>query len=252
MTAHCDRNSSDGPPNYFCFFYKNYIKGVCIGFACVAAFLIIYFSFSKQEFEFDYNTFSFWISTLATVAAIFYSWIATFDKWKESFPKKMTVYFKTCDGHDKFEPKTVSVGFESDIRPYAQQIGRQLNGGKNLDLDSKYTAKKDYNTKERVTNYTVVMHLKDKLEQEPSPPATHMTIDLSSLYKGETAKLADLPRYEQEAIRMAGDGNNITLTGSGPIWLYLRIAHALHGKARSLTYTSPVTDKVTIFDHSPE
>lgn len=252
MTDSCDGESSAAPPSYFVFFWKNYIKGVFIGLAFVAVLWLIYFFFSKQTFQLDYNTFSFWISTLATVAAIFYSWIATFDKWKESFPKKMTVYFKTCDEHNKFDPKTVSVGFESDIRPYAQQIGRQLNGGKNLDLDSKYTVKKYYNTKERITNYTVVMYLKDKLEQKPSPPATHMIIDISSLYEGDTAKLADLPRYEQEAIRMAGDGNDITLTGSGPIWLYLRIAHTLHGKARSLTYTSPVTDKVPIFDHSPE
>ncbi len=28
-------------------------------------------------------------------------------------------------------------------------------------------------------------------------------------------------------------------------------AHALHGKARKLTYTSPVSGEVVIFDHNP-
>ncbi|MEW6419599.1 MAG: hypothetical protein AB1480_16045 [Nitrospirota bacterium] len=35
------------------------------------------------------------------------------------------------------------------------------------------------------------------------------------------------------------------------IWLYLKIAHALHGKARKLIYRSPVTGNVVIFDLSP-
>jgi len=40
------------------------------------------------------------------------------------------------------------------------------------------------------------------------------------------------------------------LTGAAPVWLYLRVAHALHGKARKLIYRSPVTGDVAIFDHS--
>jgi hypothetical protein len=31
----------------------------------------------------------------------------------------------------------------------------------------------------------------------------------------------------------------------------LRLAHALHGRVRSLSYTSPVSGEVTIFDHTP-
>ncbi|RLA95047.1 MAG: hypothetical protein DRG83_19050 [Deltaproteobacteria bacterium] len=41
------------------------------------------------------------------------------------------------------------------------------------------------------------------------------------------------------------------LTGQVPIWLYLAVAHALHGKAKKLVYDSPVTGEVVIFDHSP-
>jgi hypothetical protein len=46
-------------------------------------------------------------------------------------------------------------------------------------------------------------------------------------------------------------GSDVTITGNAPIWLYLRIAHALHGRARILTYNSPVTGLMEIFNHNP-
>ncbi len=77
-------------------------------------------------------------------------------------------------------------------------------------------------------------------------------IKISELYKStSTAKLAHLDTYIQKALSLAGEGNDVVLTGSGPIWLYLKIAHALHGKAKKLSYRSPVTGEVVIFDHSP-
>jgi hypothetical protein len=75
-------------------------------------------------------------------------------------------------------------------------------------------------------------------------------INLASLYD-ETAKLASLTDYEQQAKALAGEGQEVVLTGAAPVWLYLRIAHALHGKAKSLVYRSPVTGDVVIFDHNP-
>ena len=82
---------------------------------------------------------------------------------------------------------------------------------------------------------------------------TPIIIDIETLYSStETAKLADLPEYVRNAQEMAGSGNVVTLTGRGPIWLYLKVAHALHGKARKLMYDSPVTGEVVIFDHSPD
>ena len=77
-----------------------------------------------------------------------------------------------------------------------------------------------------------------------------ITIDLSTLYQ-ETAKLSELPCYEDQVRQLAGDGNDITLTGAAPVWLYLRLSHTLHGKAKSLHYDSPVTGKVLIYDHNP-
>jgi CRISPR-associated protein (Cas_csx3) len=75
-------------------------------------------------------------------------------------------------------------------------------------------------------------------------------IDLSTFYT-DTAKLSELDNYEAEALTRAGEGNEVTLTGAAPVWLYLRIAHALHGKARKLLYSSPVTGEIIIFDHNP-
>ena len=76
-------------------------------------------------------------------------------------------------------------------------------------------------------------------------------VDLSNFYT-DTAKLPELDTYIQKAKELAGEGNNIILTGSAPVWLYLAVAHALHGKAKKLIYRSPVTRDVLIFDHSPE
>ena len=75
-------------------------------------------------------------------------------------------------------------------------------------------------------------------------------IDLRSVYEA-TAKVAELQAYVAKALELAGEGNEVVLTGQAPIWLYLKIAHALHGKARALKYSSPVTGEVVIFDHDP-
>jgi hypothetical protein len=77
-----------------------------------------------------------------------------------------------------------------------------------------------------------------------------VVIELNLLFVG-TAKLAELNQYIDKAKELAGEGNDIVLTGAGPVWLYLKIAHALHGKARKLTYRSPATGDVVIFDHNP-
>lgn len=82
-------------------------------------------------------------------------------------------------------------------------------------------------------------------------------VDLKSLY-GETAKLEELPDYIEKAKELAGDGNEVVLTGAAPIWLYLKVAHALHGKAKKVIYRSPALKNeqgeqvdVVIFDHDP-
>ena len=79
-----------------------------------------------------------------------------------------------------------------------------------------------------------------------------MTLDLATLYAATgTAKLADLPSYEARVRDIVPPGADVTLTGHAPVWLYLRLAHALHGRARTLTYDSPLTGPVVVFDHDP-
>ena len=79
-------------------------------------------------------------------------------------------------------------------------------------------------------------------------------INLEEIYhKPSIAKLSDLPKYLAEVERIAGEGNIVILTGSAPIWLYLKVAHFLHGKVKKLIYHSPATGDVDIliFDHDP-
>lgn len=77
-----------------------------------------------------------------------------------------------------------------------------------------------------------------------------ITINLSTFYT-KTAKLSYLPMYIQKALEQAGEGQEVILTGPAPVWLYLAIAHALHGKAEKLIYHSPITGSVEIFNHNP-
>jgi hypothetical protein len=79
-----------------------------------------------------------------------------------------------------------------------------------------------------------------------------VVIDVSTLYAATgTAKLADLEAYCRKARELAGEGQDIVLTGAGPVWLYLSVSHVLHGKVRKLSYSSPVTGEVVIYDHNP-
>ena len=75
-------------------------------------------------------------------------------------------------------------------------------------------------------------------------------INLEEFYS-EQAKINQIPEYINHAKKLAGEGNDIILTGKAPIWLYLVIAHALHGVVRSLYYRSPITGDVKIFEHNP-
>jgi hypothetical protein len=79
-----------------------------------------------------------------------------------------------------------------------------------------------------------------------------VNLDLSTLYSSTgQAKLASLPDYERAALAAVPPGVEVTVTGHAPVWMYLRIAHALHGHAKRLVYESPVTGPVEVFNHDP-
>jgi CRISPR-associated Csx3 family protein len=79
-----------------------------------------------------------------------------------------------------------------------------------------------------------------------------VVIDVEALYRelGATALQEHLSAYERAALQQADEGEEVVLTGRGPIWLYLRLAHVLHGAARSLSYRAPEAGEVRIFDHT--
>jgi hypothetical protein len=93
--------------------------------------------------------------------------------------------------------------------------------------------------------------LEPLLEEAPTDPlwSGRVVVDLETVYSG-TAKLDELPLYVAQVLERAGEGTEVILTGRAPVWLYLAVTHALHGKARRLVYSSPVTGEVVIFDHS--
>jgi hypothetical protein len=78
-------------------------------------------------------------------------------------------------------------------------------------------------------------------------------LEIIAIYTVEytSSRLNQLSYYIAKAKAQVGEGNDVTLTGPGPVWLYLSVAHALHGIAKSLTYESPVTGPVIIFNHDP-
>jgi CRISPR-associated Csx3 family protein len=77
-------------------------------------------------------------------------------------------------------------------------------------------------------------------------------IHVNELYEADgQAKLSHLSSYEARCVEQAEEGREVVLTGAGPIWLYLRLAHVLHGKVMVLYYDSPVTGEVEIFNHNP-
>lgn len=78
-----------------------------------------------------------------------------------------------------------------------------------------------------------------------------MTLDLSRLIGAGPAKLALLPTYLRRAVRRVTPGAEVVITGQAPVWLYLCVAHALHGRVRVLYYESPVSGRVEVFNHDP-
>ena len=78
-----------------------------------------------------------------------------------------------------------------------------------------------------------------------------VVVDLEVILQHGTAKLSHLADYEARALGAAGHGNVVVLTGRAPVWLYLKVAHALHGVARRLVYRAPALRdaEVVVFDH---
>ena len=76
-------------------------------------------------------------------------------------------------------------------------------------------------------------------------------IDFSTFYSSR-AKFSEISSYRQKAIDLADNDKEVVLTGVAPVWLYLDIANALHGRVKSRIYRNPVTGDAVIGDYAPE
>jgi len=82
------------------------------------------------------------------------------------------------------------------------------------------------------------------------PKLEKRRINLSDLHQGQ-ARINLSQEYLAKASEIAGVGREVILTGAAPVWMYLKIAHSLHGKVTTLKYDSPSTGEILIFDHNP-
>ena len=71
-------------------------------------------------------------------------------------------------------------------------------------------------------------------------PATQETADALA-----RAAVELLPKWE---VGMDAP-DSVILTGPGPVWGYLCIAHALHGRVPKLVYAAPNAPEIIIFNH---
>jgi len=218
------------------------------------------------------------VLTLLTLMFAFLVWFGTTSlSWINSLPKKLNVEF-IYNGRVIIKCIHANLPHEADIRNLGQQIGRQMvpdNPILQFKPESiRYEkSKRAFDNEGNMVNEFAATFtlskipyqiLEDNIPIIRSPPFDipltaqipgeaekgRYTIDLKTFFN-DVAKLADLPTYINKALDQAGEGDEIVLTGKAPVWLYLAVAHALHGKAKKLVYRSPVTDDVVIFDHNP-
>ena len=86
-------------------------------------------------------------------------------------------------------------------------------------------------------------------------------VDLETIYKvfNENAKVDLIPKYcesiDKQIIQQMPKEllreTTFVLTGRAPVWLYLVVAHYLHGKVYKLSYDDGKGLRVKIFDHTP-
>lgn len=89
------------------------------------------------------------------------------------------------------------------------------------------------------------------MTQETKPTEEYkIIINLQDMHEGQ-AKLYKMEEYLSKSQELAGYGNEVTLTGAAPVWMYLKIALSLQGKALRVYYEAPNCGSILIFDHYP-
>ena len=219
------------------------------------------------------------IKLIITVLTLFFIivvwWVELRKDWRRSLPKYLHARFF----YGKDELKEMSdvryarVIDEGDMRSHAQQIGGQKIIGRYLAIDAscyeikkvlKYGLIEEYGEPEAFWHFIITTQLSERPTLKTNNPNVDdkekdkskdkereedaIIISIDNLYQ-ENAMQKDLSEYIKEAEKIAGSGKNIVLTGGAPVWLYLTLAHALHGKVKTLKYRSPEAGDVLIVNH---
>lgn len=216
------------------------------------------------------------IELIITILTLFFVivvwWVELREDWRQSLPKYLHARFFYCKKElkDMSDVRYARVIDEGDMRAHAQQIGSQKIVGGRLAIDAScYELKKilKYGLIEEYGEPEVFWHfiITTQLEKMPILKANNLSLDnnansqvkedknsvvisVNDLYQGNAIQ-KEIPTYIAKIEEIAGNGKNIVLTGKAPIWLYLTLAHALHGKIKTLKYRSPEAEDILIMDH---
>ncbi len=74
-------------------------------------------------------------------------------------------------------------------------------------------------------------------------------IDLTTFYE-EAPEQKSVDAYVRKALDLAGNWNEVALSGNAPVWLYMAIANALQAKAKKLIYRSSAMGDMVVFDRN--
>ncbi len=113
-------------------------------FLTVIVFIWVFF-FSSKETSIDFLVWNNWnkfITVLTFIVAIAIGWLNYIRSWEDNLPNKLTVHFVYNEKYI-MSAYTVSLSSKSDLRAWAQQIGKQMAGG-NENLSFELTNSQEY------------------------------------------------------------------------------------------------------------
>lgn len=142
-----------------------------------------------------------WIDPVSAIMSFFITLAILYNQsksdWEKSLEKRLTVRFK-YGGVEIARVENAYLSGESDIRPWAQQLGRQMMGDLHFDMNwDKSPAKKECDDQDGkwIMKYEVVIYLvKNPLELEQGKDSLERFIKNGSMYEhsvieGEVGKL---------------------------------------------------------------
>lgn len=118
----------------------------------IANLLFVFYTNTISESTF----FTKWIDPMFTITTgilALFIWILDIKNgWRNSRPQKLTVHVKYRDNY-VYTCHKASLSGVSDIRPWGQQIAKQMNDNKNLDFYPYMDIDTDYNPKDEYITY---------------------------------------------------------------------------------------------------